>query len=332
MKRQYKILLNYVAGPLLFAILIYAIYGKIRSQSDLAEKLAVIRGSFSLENSGLILLLFLLMLINWGIESRKWQILVKPVQQVNYFTAIKAVLSGLSLSLFIPNGIGEYFGRIVYMNEGNRLRSVSLTIIGSISQLIITLFCGLLALLYLRNYSWQSASQMQGLSVFWLSSIVSMIALAALVLLLVYFKIGWIVHLLDKVPFIHKYRYMTEHIETFHWKELTRILVLSAMRFIVFVVQYLLMLHLFKVQLVLPGAVATICVLFLVLAIVPTIPLADIGVRGEVGLQLFGILTANTVGIIATTFSIWFLNLILPSMAGSLFIVGIKIFKKQQYK
>ena len=31
------------------------------------------------------------------------------------------------------------------------------------------------------------------------------------------------------------------------------------------------------------------CVMFLVLAILPTIPVADLGMRGEVGLQLFGI-------------------------------------------
>jgi len=123
-------------------VLIYTIYSEIRNQPDLQEKLAVIRDSFSSTNIWLVMVLFLLMLLNWGIESRKWQLLVQPVQRVSFFTACKAVLSGLSLSLFIPNGIGEYFGRIVYMNEGNRLRSVSLTVIGSISQVIITLVCG----------------------------------------------------------------------------------------------------------------------------------------------------------------------------------------------
>ena len=43
------------------------------------------------------------------------------------FTAYKAVLSGVSLSLFVPNGIGDYAGRLVYMREGNRLKSITLT-------------------------------------------------------------------------------------------------------------------------------------------------------------------------------------------------------------
>ncbi len=79
------------------------------------------------------------MLINWGIEAKKWQVLASRIEQVNYFTAFKAVLSGLSLSLFVPNGIGDYAGRIAYMHEGNRLRSVTLTLVGSMAQLVVTL-------------------------------------------------------------------------------------------------------------------------------------------------------------------------------------------------
>jgi hypothetical protein len=76
-------------------------------------------------------------------------------------------------------------------------------------------------------------------------------------------------------------------------------------------------------------AVCTVCVLFLVLAILPTIPVADLGMRGEAGLQLFGILTTNATGIVATTSGIWLINLILPAVAGSLFIFGIKIFRNR---
>jgi hypothetical protein len=76
-------------------------------------------------------------------------------------------------------------------------------------------------------------------------------------------------------------------------------------------------------------AVCTTSVLFLVLVILPTIPVADLGMRGEAGLQLFGILTANKIGIVATTAGIWLVNLIVPAMAGSLFILGIKLFRNR---
>jgi len=64
------------------------------------------------------------------------------------------------------------------------------------------------------------------------------------------------------------------------------------------------------------------------LAILPTIPFADIGIRGEAGRQLFGLLAPDTFGIVVTIAVIWFVNLIIPSAAGSLFLLSIKLFKK----
>ena len=127
-------------------------------------------------------------------------------------------------------------------------------------------------------------------------------------------------------------KYFIQSLETFHWKELTRILNLSFLRFIVFVVQYIVVLQLLHVKIDLTDAVCTTCVLFLVLAILPTIPFADVGIRSEAGTQLFGLLTPDVFGIVATTSLIWFINLIIPSIAGSLFLLNVKIFKKQHKK
>ena len=76
-------------------------------------------------------------------------------------------------------------------------------------------------------------------------------------------------------------------------------------------------------------AVFTTCVLFLVLAILPTIPFADVGLRSEAGLQLFGIISVNTLGIVATATGIWLVNLIIPSIFGSLFMLGVRIFRNK---
>jgi len=75
-------------------------------------------------------------------------------------------------------------------------------------------------------------------------------------------------------------------------------------------------------------AICTTCVLFLLLAILPTIPFADVGIRGEAGRQLFGLLTPDAFGIIVTIAVIWFVNLIIPSAAGSLFLLSVKLFKR----
>ena len=329
MKRRYKIWINYVLGPILFIVLSVSIYYKVKNQANLQEAKELLSSAFSGTNIFFIICLFLLVFINWGIESAMWYVLVKRVQRVNFFTAYKAVLSGVSLSLFIPNGIGDYAGRLVYMEEGNRLKSVTLTLVGSMAQLIVTLSSGFAGLLYLSHTVWRKAMELQGLSVFWVNGIIFMSGMGALLMLFIFFKLNWLTLMFEKIPFVYKYRFMVENLETISRADLTRILSLAVARYIVFIVQYIIMLHIFSVQLNTADAISTIAVLFLVLAILPTIPVADLGMRGEAGLQLFGLLTTNNLGIIATTAGIWLINLILPAMAGSLFILGIKFFRNR---
>ena len=187
--KKYKIWINYVIGPLLFIILSFSIYYKVKNQSGLQETKDLLKGAISGNNILLIVFLLLLVCINWGIESVKWYVLVKRVQPVSYFTAYKAVLSGVSLSLFVPNGIGDYAGRLVYMQQGNRLKSVTLTLVGSMAQLIITLSCGFCGLIYLSQSVWLNAIQFEGLSVFWVNGIIFMTGMGALLMLFIYFKL-----------------------------------------------------------------------------------------------------------------------------------------------
>jgi len=323
-----KILLNYFLGPLLFVILAYIIYTKIKEQPDLDEKINLLKNAFSKQNAWEIILLVALLCINWSIEARKWQLLMRPVERVSFLTSVKAILSGLALSLFLPNGFGEYPGRALYMQEGNRLRSVALNIAGSMAQLIITLVAGIVSLIYLKTYVWNENMQLQGFSVLWLNGIISMIILGTAILILTYFRLSWLTSLAEKIPFVQKYKFFIERMETFHWKDLTRILNLSCIRFVVFVVQYIVVLHMLEVKINVFDAICTTCVLFLLLAILPTIPFADIGIRGEAGRQLFGLLAPDTFGIVVTIAVIWFVNLIIPSAAGSLFLLSIKLFRK----
>ena len=81
------------------------------------------------------------MLINWSIEALKWKISIRHIQRISFLRSFRAVLSGVSFSVNTPNRIGEYLGRVLYIEEGHRLQAISLTIVCSMSQLIITLLC-----------------------------------------------------------------------------------------------------------------------------------------------------------------------------------------------
>lgn len=326
--KRYKRILNFVAGPVLFVLLAVSIYHKLAQRPDLGQSWDNIRILFH-THAYLLGILILLMLVNWGLESLKWKILISSVQRISFFRAFKAILSGLSFSLFMPNGSGEYLGRMLFMDEGKKLRSVAVSFVGSIAQVLITLVAGVIGLIYIFSEVPAAHLQLQGLSVFWLKGLIYAVGTAIVILLVMYFKVSLFTKWLIKIPFINKNRIFIQSLEGYDWKILGQVLGVSLLRYGIFIMQYLLVFYLLGVDISVANGICGTCVLFLILAIIPTIPLVDIGIRSEVSIQIFGLMTTNIVGIVSTAALIWIVNIILPSVIGSLFTLGIKLFKEK---
>lgn len=329
LNKKLKIFLNYFVGPVLFVWITYSIYQQIQRQADVHQSWELIKSAFKGSQLWKLLLVIILMFINWGIEARKWQILVSKIQVVSFGRAYRAIFSGQALAFNTLNRIGESAGRAIFLEEGNRLRGIVLSVVGSMSQIIVTFVMGLLGLLYLRLAILDDTHAVEGFSLFWLDGFIYAITVGIVLFILLYFRLSGFIKLLEKIPFIARHKFFVQKLEDFHWKELTRILFLSSCRYVVFVVQYVLLLQVFEVKVSLVEAAAMVSVMFLILAVVPTIALAELGFRGKVSIQLFGLLSTNTVGIIATTAGIWIINLIIPAIAGSLFILGIRLFRNK---
>lgn len=301
------------------------------NQPDWQTSWLQIKHSFTGGEAWKPLLVILLMFGNWGVEAIKWRVLVKHIQPISFFTSFKAILSGLSVSLALntPNGAGEYVGRVLYVKEGNRIRTVAITFVGSISQLIVTMLMGTIGLLWLHDDFVAPSTHELPFSIIWLDAIMYLVLSATVALSVLYFKISWLIKLLEKIPIVKKYSFYIQKLEEFGWRELLKVLLLSMMRYVIFVIQYLLLLQLFKVDIAPSMAVWLITIMFLALAIVPTIALAELGVRGKLSIYIFGLFSANTLGIVFTATTIWLINLVVPALAGSLFILGIKLYRSK---
>ena len=331
LKRNWKKILNYVVGPILFIVLSYSIYHKIQKQPNLPKSWAAIKETFG-AHFYLLGLMLLLMVLNWTLEARKWQLLIRPVQKVSLMTGFKAVLSGLSFSLFIPNGMGEYLGRMLYMQEGNRLKSVAVSFMGSLSQVIVTLVVGVIGLEYVMHYVPTAGLANTGLTRFWLRALIYAVIVFIGFFLLLYFKISLFVNWFEKIPFVYKHRLLIDSLKEFDRPLLLRVLLLAFCRYSVFICQYVLMFYLFNVMMPLKEAIWSVSILFLLIAIVPTIPIAELGVRGEISIKVFGLFSTNTLGIVSAAGFIWLINLIIPALVGSLFVLSLRIFKRTEIK
>ncbi|MEO6916525.1 MAG: lysylphosphatidylglycerol synthase transmembrane domain-containing protein [Chitinophagaceae bacterium] len=330
LNKNIKIFTNYFLGPALFIWLSASIYQQIKSQPHLETTWMNIRSSMQGKQSWMLWAVIALMFINWGIEARKWQVLLKPLEKISWLTAYKATFAGLAFAVNTPNRIGEYGGRIIYISESNRLKAVSLTVVGSMSQLLVTLLAGCGGLVYLLNLS-QSirASMFTGSVLFWIQVTLYIITFLLFVGLIIYFRLGWMIKIIDRVPAFSRLVPYINVLEGLTPNHLFRILSLSCTRYLVFVGQYILMILLMQVQVSVWQAFWLVTVIYLVLAIVPTIALAEIGLRGKISLELFGLVSVNNIGIVAATIGIWSVNLIIPALIGSLFVLRIKIFKNQ---
>jgi len=329
LNKSTKIILNYLLGAGLFAWLAYSIYSQLIHRDNLQLSLQHMWNTLQEKGWVGIFLVTVLMLFNWGLEARKWQTLVAPLEEVSFLRAFSAILSGVSLSINTPNRVGEYGGRILYLKNKNKLKAIAATIVGSFSQLIVTIIFGLTGLLYyINNFALAKESAFLSPSVWQKIIFFAGILICGLTILL-YFRLQIILSVFEKVPFLRKAKVFVQIIVKYSSGELCYLLLLSALRYIVFSAQYLILLDALGMEFMWWQAFLLNSVIYLVMAGVPTIAIAELGVRGKVSIFFLGLLSSNTMAIIAATVGIWLINLVVPAVLGSVLLLGVKIFKEK---
>ena len=307
--------------------LFYSLYQQVRAQPDIEASIALIKTlPFGVQawKFGLVILF---VFVNWGMEARKWQVLMQVLQPISFITAFKSVLCGVTFSLNTPNRMGEYGGRILFVEEGKRIKAITLSIAGGLAQLIITMLMGCFGLAYLMLNAHTSTSLLV-ISVFWLRIFFYGSSVGTLIFIFFFFKMNFLIRLLHKLPYANRFLKYIQVLETFDAKILLRLLSISFFRYVVFVLQYIFMLQLLQVEQNVWTGFWIITVMFWILAIIPSFAIADLGIRGTVAKTLFTY-SSNTLGILTATFGIWFVNLFIPALIGSLLILRIKIKKEK---
>ena len=304
-------------GPLVFCLLAWSIYRQLIRQTNWHQSLNTALEALKGAAAWKLILAISLMLVNWGLEARKWQVAIGTLQRIPFITSWKAVFSGTTFAFFMPNRMGEYMGRILYLPEENRVQAISLTIVCSMGQTLVTWLAGVGGLIYIGSA---------------LPSLLLYATIAgALTLTLFYFRLTWLVRWLKRIPRLKKLVTYIQVLDSFNATILLRILSLSVIRYAVFIAQYYLLFDVFNVPLTLGQVFGSISVVFVVLSIVPAIGfITELGVRWKTSIEVVRLFNNNITGILATSFAIWIINLVIPALIGSLLILGIKIFANKK--
>ena len=265
----------------------------------------------------LLVLVFALMPLNVFLESSKWRFAASKLEKISLRRAIASVLAGMSIGIFTPNNIGDYGGRILYLSEGNRLKGVLINFISSIAQMVVTLLAGFIAFNF---YAPQYVNQDPLINYILLYFVLFLMV----VVLYLFFNIGRITYYLSSLGWFKKHAELLAVFALFKNIDLIKILAWSALRYLVFSSQYLLLLHFFIPSIAITETYMMITLIFFTQSILPGFAITELGVRSGVAVFFIGHLSANTIGILAAAFSIWSVNVILPSLVGTYFIIKAK--------
>ncbi len=268
-----------------------------------------------------IALALLLMPLNWGLETRKWQYLIRRLEQISFLRAIVAVLSGITLSLFTPNRVGEYGARVLLLQKADKIQGAAITMVGSMAQLIANSALSLFGFVI-----WYTLLPLWGKPIIALSFGL-MAAIGIVLVLSAYLNLKALNHWLGHIKMLKKWLYYLQPLSNFHRSELWRVLGISALRYCVYVTQYLFLLWAFKVPISSFMGVMGIGSIFFLQTLIPSIALVELGIRGNLALQVFGSYLAHNEGlsIMAATFLLWFINLVLPALLGGIALLFVDI-------
>ncbi len=313
MNKNTKIWLNYLVRAAISLLLLWSIYMQVQKQ--LAGMDTAIWKQTG--QSVFLMLCVVLLFVNILLESGKWYLLTNSVEHIVYPRALASYLAGMAFSLITPNRVGDYPGRVLYLGRSNTFRYVNVSVLGIMSQLSAIFLFGLLGLIY-YNIVFPAMIARVALALCFLANIGIGI---------VYWRFEKWLPSLVHIKWLKKFVIYGRSLRRVTTRRQIIVLGLSVLRFAVFTAQYLFLLRWMNVEIPLGEGFIVAALFFWVMAVIPSIAVAELGVRGNVSLYLFHHFSPNTVGVLAATIGIWLLNLILPSIFGSILIMRMRLLR-----
>jgi hypothetical protein len=315
LRKIIEIFIRRWAGPLLFCILAWSVFIQLQDQPDLRGQLERMVSGLEGVNAIYFSAALILVFLNWGLEALKWQILMSGLTTMRFVQAYSAILAGVAFSLNTPNRIGELGGRMLFVPEGLRLRSVPLTITGGFAQLLVTLIAGLAGWYFIGDALLQRAIPVTLIPMFRL--LPWAVLLFAVPLLYLYLRQDRAWALMGRFTVLQKWQRFAEGLRAVDPSRAWMVLGLSFLRFLVFALQYVFMLWSLNAGGDLLTSFCCVSVFYLLMAVVPSVALLELGLRWQYGIIVFGAFNANLIGVYTASTAIWLLNLLIPAIIGT---------------
>ncbi len=267
----------------------YFLYDQFQSQNIFFDDLVIPRYFVPI-----LSLQFFLMILNWYLEILRWKISVNVVEGISFKQAVIDVLGGLTMNWILPFTTGDFIARIV--SKKDKYQTSAAILLNRAIMLSLTLVIGV------YGVSWLLEDQFD-----W------------------YYVLGSLMLVLFVLTAIYKVlpKKINSYFKGLEKQILLRILGISVGRYMVFFLQFIILLKLFNLDLSIELLAAGIGWIFFVRSSIPSL-LGGLGLR-ETSALIFFKDTVNDLGtIVFPVFILWLLNTALPSIIGAIMLWKLK--------
>lgn len=248
-----------------------------------------------------ILFLLSFSVANRYLEILKWQNLVAIIHPITTGESAKQVLSALTAGIFTPNGLGEYAGKALYFEQKKTKKIIFLNLICNGIQMILTVVFGIIGLWILGYQIWVLAIMSLCLLLIGLAYMTKSIKIKG-------YSIEKLLSKINEIP------------KKIHRKNM----LLAVGRYLVFSHQYYFLFLAFDVDLPYLTLMASIATVYFLASSLPSFQFLDFAVKGSVALFFFEKLGVNEWIVVFIATLMWFLNVVLPVVIGSYFVLKFK--------
>jgi hypothetical protein len=279
----------------------YFIYNELANNDQLDwEKFTVLfQKNQSFAGISFILLLSFL---NRFFEILKWQNLVSYLHKISLSEATQQVLGALTAGLFTPNGVGEYAGKALFFEKSKTKKIVFLNLICNGIQMILSVILGTIGFWVLGYGLWV-------LVILFSSFAFCLLGFGLKKIKIKGYSIEKLIHKINEIP------------KAIHQKNIF----LAVCRYLIFSHQYYFLFLAFDVDLPYLTLMATIASVYFLASSLPTFQFLDFAIKGSVAVYFFGILGVNEWVVVFISTLMWFLNVVLPVIIGSYYVMNYKI-------
>lgn len=271
-------------------------------------------------------MLLVLSALNWGLEAFRWKVVMRPLERLSLGRSMKAILSGLSISAFSPNRVGEFVGRVVYLKRANKIRGVLLNFVSNLSLILTTYISGFIASLCFMHLSFDKIE-------IWMYISILLAGILGLLLIIAYFNLKSISQFASRFRAISKFKSYWSTYSVLTFDRLSYYWMLSIFRYMIFTIQYLIVLSCFSVEIGWFEGIVSIWTIFFIQLVIPSFVLLEVGIRGKAALSVIGFFSQSQPELIlASSLALWLINLILPGLIGVYFLLNLNFWKAIKIK